>query len=414
MARVYWELTPEEVLAIWQLDWIADNSMIYKDNTWIYQAVALWAAWTSPVSNGATSAPTFQVIGAWDLKADGSVPMTWALDFVKGADIPSATSTDIWAATWNFVDITWTTTIANFWASASWVTRRLRFTWILTLTYNATQMILPWNASIITAVWDTATFVSLWSWDWICTSYQREDWTAIVWTWSWDVVWPASATDAVPVLFNWTTGKLVKNSTPTWTGNPVLATSPTLVTPALWTPASWVMTNVTWTAASLIAWTATVANWLKSATTTVSVSAATAPTVWQVLTAVNWTTATWQAGWWWGWASAPHFNVDIAWTQIVWKLYTYVCNAAVTAWTFRSSLWVLPSWSTLIVNLHKNWTIDATCTHTAWDSATNWLYPQTDTTFVSWSYVAWDVLTVEISQIWTTIAWADLTFSLFE
>ncbi len=48
-----------------------------------------------------------------------------------------------------------------------------------------------------------------------------------------DVVGPASATDAVPVLFDGTTGKLVKNSTPTGTGNPVLATSPTLTTPTL-------------------------------------------------------------------------------------------------------------------------------------------------------------------------------------
>ncbi len=48
-----------------------------------------------------------------------------------------------------------------------------------------------------------------------------------------DVVGPASATADVPVLFNGTTGKLVKNSTPTGTGNPVLATSPTLTTAVL-------------------------------------------------------------------------------------------------------------------------------------------------------------------------------------
>lgn len=43
-----------------------------------------------------------------------------------------------------------------------------------------------------------------------------------------DVVGPAVATDSVPVLFNGTTGKLVKNSTPTGTGAPVLADSPAL------------------------------------------------------------------------------------------------------------------------------------------------------------------------------------------
>jgi hypothetical protein len=71
-----------------------------------------------------------------------------------------------------------------------------------------------------------------------------------------DVVGPASATDAVPVLFDGTTGKLVKNSTPTGTGNPVLATSPVLTTPNLGTPSTLVATNATGTAAGLTAGTA--------------------------------------------------------------------------------------------------------------------------------------------------------------
>ena len=60
-----------------------------------------------------------------------------------------------------------------------------------------------------------------------------------------DVVGPASATDSVPALFDGTTGKLIKNSTPTGTGNPVLQTSPTLTTPDLGTPSAAVLTNAT-------------------------------------------------------------------------------------------------------------------------------------------------------------------------
>lgn len=48
-----------------------------------------------------------------------------------------------------------------------------------------------------------------------------------------DVVGPGSATDGVPALFDGTTGKLIKNSTPTGTGNPVMQTSPTLTTPTV-------------------------------------------------------------------------------------------------------------------------------------------------------------------------------------
>lgn len=60
-----------------------------------------------------------------------------------------------------------------------------------------------------------------------------------------DVVGPASATDGVPALFDGTTGKLLKDSTPTGTGAVVRATSPTLVTPALGTPSALVLTNAT-------------------------------------------------------------------------------------------------------------------------------------------------------------------------
>ena len=72
----------------------------------------------------------------------------------------------------------------------------------------------------------------------------------------------------------------------TGTGSAVLATSPTLVTPVLGTI----------TSGDLTAGTNAIGYGLKSATTTVAVSAATAPTNGQVLTATSSTTATWQAG----------------------------------------------------------------------------------------------------------------------
>ena len=60
-----------------------------------------------------------------------------------------------------------------------------------------------------------------------------------------DVSGPSSATDGAPALFDGTTGKLIKNSTPTGSGNPVLQTSPSLITPLLGTPTSGVATNLT-------------------------------------------------------------------------------------------------------------------------------------------------------------------------
>lgn len=72
-------------------------------------------------------------------------------------------------------------------------------------------------------------------------------------------------------------------------------TSPTMTAPVLGTPTSGTMTNVTGTASGLTAGTATAANGLNSATTTVVVNGATAPSSGQVLTATSSTAASWQA-----------------------------------------------------------------------------------------------------------------------
>ena len=92
--------------------------------------------------------------------------------------------------------------------------------------------------------------------------------------------------DTVPVA-NGGTGV----TTSTGTGDNVLNTSPTLITPALGTPISGVMTNVTGTAVNLISGST---NALKSATTTVDVAASAAPSLDQVLTATGPNGATWQ------------------------------------------------------------------------------------------------------------------------
>jgi len=109
---------------------------------------------------------------------------------------------------------------------------------------------------------------------------------------------------------------------------------------ALGTPSSGTMTNVTGTAASLTAGQATAALGLKTATTTVSVSAATAPSAGQALIATNSTTATWQTI-----STTPALNVvtgavadatiDNAANNIVWNWD--LTAASETAFTFGES-----------------------------------------------------------------------------
>jgi len=98
----------------------------------------------------------------------------------KGSDIASATTTDIGAATGEFVDITGTTTITGLGTVAAGIVRTVRFTGALTLTHNATSLILPSSANITTANGDVAVFRSLGSGNWKCISYVKQDGTAIV------------------------------------------------------------------------------------------------------------------------------------------------------------------------------------------------------------------------------------------
>tara|TARA_R110000737_G_scaffold3917_1_gene12944 strand:- start:3330 stop:3902 length:573 start_codon:yes stop_codon:yes gene_type:complete len=127
-------------------------------------------------------------------------------------------------------------------------------------------------------------------------------------------------------------------------------TAPVLTTPALGTPASGVATNLTGTAAGL---TAGISNALKSATTTVSVSGSTAPTVGQILTATGTTAATWQD------AAPAGTTVAIVTTtsQTAVKDYQYtLTNAALTTVTLPASpasgdtVWVTPA-NSLTTNL---------------------------------------------------------------
>ncbi|WP_119461856.1 hypothetical protein [Rhodospirillaceae bacterium SYSU D60014] len=97
----------------------------------------------------------------------------------KGADIASAETVDLGAATGDFVDITGTTTIVSLGTVSAGIRRTVRFRGALTLTHNATSLILPGGANITTADGDIARFRSLESGNWVCEGYSRADGTAV-------------------------------------------------------------------------------------------------------------------------------------------------------------------------------------------------------------------------------------------
>ncbi len=88
-------------------------------------------------------------------------------------DIASASTVNLASATGVVVNITGTTTITSLGTVASGALRTLIFGGILTLTHNATSLILPGGVNITTAAGDVAHFRSKGSGNWVCVSYQK-------------------------------------------------------------------------------------------------------------------------------------------------------------------------------------------------------------------------------------------------
>lgn len=106
------------------------------------------------------------------LKAGDS--MSGALNEAKSSDIASATTTDLSTSTGNLIHITGTTTITSFGTLQAGSERTIVFDGALTLTYNATSLILPGAANITTSAGDTAIFISEGSGNWRCVNYKNQ------------------------------------------------------------------------------------------------------------------------------------------------------------------------------------------------------------------------------------------------
>lgn len=139
-----------------------------------------WLAWSN-----ADSKTYRRESGSWVELASGGGSFTGgtlstALNEPPPATVASASTTNIGAADRNTVNITGTATITAFDTIASGATRRLIFGGVLTLTHNATTLILPTGANITTAAGDVAEFLSLGSGNWRCVDYTRANGQALV------------------------------------------------------------------------------------------------------------------------------------------------------------------------------------------------------------------------------------------
>lgn len=92
----------------------------------------------------------------------------------KGADLTSAATVDLSAATGDFVDITGTTTITSFGSVTAGREFTVQFDSNISVTYNATSMILPGNANMSFKAGDTAGLRSLGGGNWIMVWATRQ------------------------------------------------------------------------------------------------------------------------------------------------------------------------------------------------------------------------------------------------
>lgn len=87
--------------------------------------------------------------------------------------LASAATTDLGSVPGQYITISGTTTITGLGTIKAGTVKFVKFSGILTLTHNATSLVLPGAANITTTAGDTAAVVSDGSGNWRCLNYQR-------------------------------------------------------------------------------------------------------------------------------------------------------------------------------------------------------------------------------------------------
>ena len=118
-------------------------------------------------ANGSTTVPDTAKLAL----AGGT--MTGALNYATPVTLASAATVNIGAAAANDISVTGTVTITAFDSIPAGAIRKLTFAGALTLTHNATSLILPTGANITTAAGDIAQFTSLGGGNWRCDYYTK-------------------------------------------------------------------------------------------------------------------------------------------------------------------------------------------------------------------------------------------------
>lgn len=154
------------------LDVATDKEYVCLDAT---ATAAVWRELLSADRIGVT----VQAHDADTTKNDVKNVFTKTQVWAKGADVASNAALTV-GTDGNYFDVTGTTTITSIATVGVGAVIKLHFDGALTLTHNATDLVLPGGANITTAAGDEAEFVEYALGDWRCTSYTKADGEAIV------------------------------------------------------------------------------------------------------------------------------------------------------------------------------------------------------------------------------------------
>lgn len=128
--------------------------------------------WSSTASSNSPTGGT--VVGAGLDDNLRQIQATTRQDLAtKGSDVASSATSDVGAVAGWMHDITGTTTITSLGTVSAGIHKVLKFEGALTLTHNATSLILPGGANITTADGDIGLFISEGSGNWRCVTYFR-------------------------------------------------------------------------------------------------------------------------------------------------------------------------------------------------------------------------------------------------
>lgn len=198
--------------------------------------------------------------------AEGVVELATTAEVLTGTDTVRAVTPDALAALWEqgsdvasgstvtlgdgmFFNITGTTTITDIDLTTDKSGRMfaLRFDGVLTLTHNATSLILPGGANITTAAGDVAMFVSLGSDNVRCISYQRAGGSGAGYAVTVSAADAATTTDAQTIYFGGTFA--VAPSTTAGNHRVYIPKAGIIRSARIWCHAATAGTNESWTIA---------------------------------------------------------------------------------------------------------------------------------------------------------------------